>query len=65
MPWMTLMVEEGSDGQVCLSNHAEFPLIIDKQGVLVVRAKPVGDLADVTRYERDHCVLELSQRVDS
>ena len=38
------------------------PALVDKGGVLVVRAKPLGDLTDAIRQERDRRVSELSQR---
>lgn len=35
------------------------PAVIDKEGVLVVQAEPLDDLAEFTRQERDRRVLAL------
>ncbi len=47
-----------------IEETTESPELIDKQGVLVVRAKPLRDLTNITRYERNHRVSELLRRVD-
>jgi AbrB family looped-hinge helix DNA binding protein len=52
-PGMTLVVEKGDQGGVRLRLQSEPPMLVDKGGVLVVRAKPLRDLANVTRHERD------------
>jgi len=62
-PGMTLIVEKGDDDGVRLRPQSESPELVEKEGVLVVRAKPLGDLADITRHERDRRVSDLVQRV--
>ena len=52
-PGMTLVVEKGDKGGVRLRLQSEPPMLVDKGGVLVVRAEPLSDLANVTRHERD------------
>jgi AbrB family looped-hinge helix DNA binding protein len=61
-PGMVLVVEERDKGELCLRVRQELPEIVDKQGVLVVRAKAVGDLADVVRNERDRRLSELNRK---
>jgi AbrB family looped-hinge helix DNA binding protein len=61
-PGMSLVVEEGDQEGVRLRIQSELPVLIDKAGVLVVRAEPIEDLANVTRRERDRRVFELIQR---
>ena len=61
-PGMSLVVEEGDQGSVRLRVQSELPVLVDKAGVLVVRAEPIEDLANVTRRERDRRVFELIQR---
>ncbi len=39
------------------------PVLIDKDGILVVRAEPFRDLTDITRDERKRRVSELVQRI--
>jgi AbrB family looped-hinge helix DNA binding protein len=61
-PGMVLVVEERDEGELCLRVRQELPEIVDKQGVLVVRAKAVGNLADVVRNERDRRLSELNRK---
>ena len=59
LPGMTLVVEEADNHDVRLrirSEVREVPALVDKDGVLVVRAEPLGDLTDVVRQERDRRV---------
>ena len=44
-PGMTLVVEEGEKGEMCLRVQRELPELVDKQGVLVVKSEAAGDLA--------------------
>jgi len=58
-PGMTLAVEETANRDVRLrirSEVRETPALVDKGGVLVVRAEPLGDLTDVVRQEHDRRV---------
>ena len=63
-PGMNLVVEEGDQGSVRLRIQSEPPELVDKAGVLVVRAEPLGDLTDVTRHERNRRVFDLLQRAN-
>jgi len=59
LPGMTLVVEETANRDVRLrirSEVREMPALVDKGGVLVVRAEPLGDLTDAIRQERDRHV---------
>lgn len=62
-PGMTLIVEKGDDDDVRLRLLPESPELVEKDGVLVVRAEPLSDLANITRRERDCRVYDLVQRV--
>ena len=46
-----------------LEETTEAPELVDKQGILVVRAKPVGHFTNITRHERNHRVSALLERV--
>lgn len=61
-PGMSLVVEEGENGELWLRLQSDLPTLVDKQGVLVVRAKPVGDLVNAVRSERDRRANELLQK---
>jgi AbrB family looped-hinge helix DNA binding protein len=61
-PGMILIVEEGDNGGVKLRIQSESPVLVDKGGVLVVRAEPLSDLTNITRHERDRRAFDLSQR---
>ncbi|TEU10815.1 MAG: AbrB/MazE/SpoVT family DNA-binding domain-containing protein [Anaerolineales bacterium] len=62
-PGMTLVVEKGDKGGVRLRLQSEPPMLVDRGGVLVVRAEPLSDLDNITRHERDRRVFDLLQRV--
>ena len=62
-PGMTLVVEKGDNGGVWLRPHPEQPVLVDKGGILVVKAKPLSGLSDIVRQERDQRVSELVRRV--
>jgi AbrB family looped-hinge helix DNA binding protein len=62
-PGMTLIVEKGEKDGVRLRPGSESPELVEKEGVLVIRAQPLGDLDNVTRRERDRRVSDLLQRV--
>jgi len=59
---MRQVVETEEKGGVRLSVQSTPPALVDKEGILVVRAEPVGDLTDVTRRERDRQTLDPQQR---
>jgi len=61
-PGMTLVVEEADNRGVRLRIQPETPLLVNKGGVLVVRAKPLSDMTDITRRERNGRVTDLLQR---
>jgi bifunctional DNA-binding transcriptional regulator/antitoxin component of YhaV-PrlF toxin-antitoxin module len=61
LPGMILVVEEGDNGGVRLSVQSEPPTLVDKGGVLVVKAEPLGDLTNITRRERDRRASNLLQ----
>ena len=50
-PGMSLVVEKADEDGVRLRIQSEPPVLIDKAGVLVVRAEPIGDLINATRRE--------------
>lgn len=59
---LTLAVERASeDAAYPRVQETEEPSLVDKQGVLVVRARPFGDLVDVVRDERDRRAADLLQ----
>lgn len=59
----TVVVEEATEEVAYVRVQPEQPRLIDKGGVLVVRAQPVGDLVDAVRAERDGRVQDLLRRV--
>jgi hypothetical protein len=44
------------------ANTTESPELVDKQGILVVRATSFRDVTNITRYERNRRVSELLQK---
>lgn len=61
---MTMVVEEDDEERVCLRVRTESPELIDKQGIIVVRAESSEDLTNVTRRTRDRRVSDLLHRSD-
>ncbi|MEW6348080.1 MAG: hypothetical protein AB1646_03405 [Thermodesulfobacteriota bacterium] len=61
-PGMTLVVEAGEQREICLRVRKELPELVEKGGVLVVRADAVGDLTDVVGNERRRRGGELVER---
>ena len=61
-PGMTLIVEEVDQDGARLHIQSEPPKLVDEGGILVVQVKPVEDLSDVVRQERDRRVFDLLQR---
>jgi bifunctional DNA-binding transcriptional regulator/antitoxin component of YhaV-PrlF toxin-antitoxin module len=63
-PGMTMVVEEDDEERVCLRVRTESPELVDKQGIIVVRAESSEDLTNVTRRERERRVSDLLHRAD-
>jgi bifunctional DNA-binding transcriptional regulator/antitoxin component of YhaV-PrlF toxin-antitoxin module len=64
LPGMTMVVEEDEEKRVCLRVRTELPELVDKQGIIVVRAESSEDLTNVTRRARNRRVSDLLQRAD-
>ena len=62
LPGMTMVVEEDDEERVCLRVRTESPELVDKQGIIVVRAESSEDLTNVTRRARDRRVSDLLHR---
>lgn len=64
LPGMTMVVEQDDEEGVCLRVKAEAPKLVDKKGIIVVRAESSEDLTNVTRHTRDRRLSELLNRSD-
>ena len=62
VPGMALMVEKEEDGQMCLIIPRSEAMLVDKQGILVVRSEAIGDLTDITQQERNFRLENLLDR---
>ena len=45
-------------------SETEQTMLVDKEGILVVRAEPLGDLTNITRRHRDLRIFDLVQQTD-
>jgi bifunctional DNA-binding transcriptional regulator/antitoxin component of YhaV-PrlF toxin-antitoxin module len=63
-PGMTLMVEKGGKDQIYLRIQTVPAMLVDKQGMVVVRAQPLSELTHISRQERDRRVFDLLERVN-
>jgi AbrB family looped-hinge helix DNA binding protein len=61
-PGTRLIFEEGERGEICLHFPEASPVLVHKEGVLVIRAVATGDLRDVVRRERDQRLSDLVGR---
>ena len=64
MQGMTLVAEDGEEGQLHLRVQQESPTVVVKQGVLVVTSLPSHDLLDIVRQERERRLSSLWQNPD-
>jgi len=62
LPGMTMVVEKNDSEGVCLRVQAESPQLVDKQGIIVIRAESSEDLTNVIRSTRDQRLSELLNR---
>jgi bifunctional DNA-binding transcriptional regulator/antitoxin component of YhaV-PrlF toxin-antitoxin module len=58
VPGMTLVVEGAADTELCLRVQPEAELV-EKDGVLIVRAEATEDLSDIVRRTRDQRIRDL------
>jgi len=61
---MILIVEEGTEDELCLRVQDEEPILVDKEGILVVRASPLQDLTHIVHHERDRRLSGLVAQAD-
>jgi len=62
LPGMIMVVEEDDEERVCLRVRTESPELVDKQGIMVIRADSSEDLTNVTRRARDRRISDLLHR---
>ncbi len=60
----TLIVERETADAAYVRVQTEEPRLVDKQGLLVVQAPPLDDLANVARHERDRRMADLLRQAD-
>jgi antitoxin component of MazEF toxin-antitoxin module len=61
-PGTSLVLEEADGGEIRLRAKENLPVLVDKDGILVVRADPLTDLADAVRQDRDSRVSSLMEQ---
>ncbi len=61
-PGMTLVVEEGNSEGVRLRVQPEWPTLVEKSGVFVVKSEAQADITDIVRIERERRNIELLTR---
>ena len=61
-PGMVLIVEKGDTGGLRLRLQSSSPVLVDKGGILVVKAEPSSDLSNIARRERDQRLFALLQQ---
>ncbi len=61
-PGTSLVLEEADDGGIRLRTREILPVLVDKNGILVVKAEPLAGFADVVRQGRDSRVASLVEQ---
>jgi len=56
---MKLIVEEVENNQFCLRIQKEEPILVDKQGILVVKSEAKTELIEIIQRERDRRILDF------
>ena len=59
---MILVVEDGENNEFCLRVQKESPILVDKKGILVVKAKSNTDLTNIIPRERNRRISELMEQ---
>jgi AbrB family looped-hinge helix DNA binding protein len=60
---MTLVVEGDQEGELCLRVQPDVPVVVDKDGILVIRGRLEMDLSGVVQQERNQRVSDLLKRI--
>jgi AbrB family looped-hinge helix DNA binding protein len=58
----TLIAEVMQDGDVCLTAQPESPMLVNKGGVLVIRARAERDLSNIVEEHREQRIADLIVR---
>jgi AbrB family looped-hinge helix DNA binding protein len=61
-PGTSLVLEQADDGEIRLRAKENLPILVDKDGILVVRAEPLAGFAEVVRQDRDSRVASLVEQ---
>ena len=59
---MILVVEDGENNELCLRVQKESPILVDKKGILVVKAESNTDLTNIIPRERNRRISELMEQ---
>jgi bifunctional DNA-binding transcriptional regulator/antitoxin component of YhaV-PrlF toxin-antitoxin module len=54
---MILIVEEGENNEIRLRVQKETPILVDKEGILVVKSESKSDLINIIQQERNFFCL--------
>jgi hypothetical protein len=60
---MTFVAEKSGNSGLRLRLESPQPVLVDEQGILVVRAQPVGDLEGTVRREREGRLQSLLEQL--
>ena len=59
---VTLIVEEEKDNEIRLRIQKGSPILVDKNGILVVKSESGSDLANVIQQERERRIFDLMKQ---
>jgi bifunctional DNA-binding transcriptional regulator/antitoxin component of YhaV-PrlF toxin-antitoxin module len=61
-PGMTLIIEADENGGAWLNVQADEPVLVDKGGVLVIRAEAIGDIDEAIRRDREERIATFVEQ---
>lgn len=62
-PGTSLVLEEANGGEIRLRTKETLPALVDKDGILVIRAEPLAEFADAVRHDRDSRIASLMEHL--
>jgi bifunctional DNA-binding transcriptional regulator/antitoxin component of YhaV-PrlF toxin-antitoxin module len=60
-PGTSLILEESDSGEIRLRTKDSMPLLVDKDGILVIKAEPLAEFSDIVRHDRESRIASLME----
>ena len=60
-PGTSLVLEEADSGEIRLRTKEAVPILVDRDGILVITAGPLSEFADIVRQDRESRIASLME----